>query len=142
MLNKIVIQGRLVADPEMRTTRSGVAYCNVNLAVERNYGKREERVTDFLPVVLFRQSAEFVEKHCHKGDTVLVEGALYQEKYQTKDGQPRSTLRISAERGFLCGTRGVPANATPAQNAGGGNVTQMPMYGGDIGSIDSDELPF
>lgn len=144
MLNKIVIQGRLVADPELRTTQSGITCCNFSVAVERNYSGKNERATDFLPVLAWRNTAEFLGRYFRKGDLILVEGSLYQEKFQDKEGKKRSILRISAEHVFFCGSRNAGSTTNNAASAGNGqygNVTQMP-YGGEIGSIDSDELPF
>ena len=77
MLNKVIIMGRLTKDPELRTTTSGVSVTSFTVAVDRGYVKAgEERQTDFLTVVAWRQTAEFVTRYFHKGSMIAVEGSI------------------------------------------------------------------
>lgn len=96
MLNRIILQGRLTHDPELRSTPSGVAVVKFSIAVQRSYApKGAERVTDFFDVVVWRQSAEFVCRHFRKGSLILVEGELQTGSYE-KDGIKRKTYEIVA----------------------------------------------
>ena len=87
MLNKTFLQGRLVADPELRHTASGVAWASFRLAVDRDFKDREtgERQADFITVLAWRQTALFVEKYFSKGRMAIVEGKLQTRNYE-KDG--------------------------------------------------------
>ena len=87
MLNKVILQGRLVADPELRHTGGGVAWASFRLAVDRDFKNKEtgERSADFLSIVAWRQTAVFVEKYLSKGRMVIVEGKLQTRNYE-KDG--------------------------------------------------------
>lgn len=87
MLNKTFLQGRLVADPELRHTASGVAWASFRLAVDRDFKDKEtgERQADFISVLAWRQTAVFVEKYFSKGRMAIVEGKLQTRNYE-KDG--------------------------------------------------------
>ena len=77
MLNNVILMGRLVAEPELRTTASGVSVCSFTVAVERSYVKQgEERQADFIDCVAWRQSAEFLTRYFAKGQLVALEGSL------------------------------------------------------------------
>ncbi len=85
MLNKVIIMGRLTADPELRQTPNGVSTCQFNVAVDRNYsGQNGERQTDFITVVAWRQTAEFVSRFFSKGKMIIVEGCLRTRTYDDK----------------------------------------------------------
>ena len=85
MLNKVIIMGRLTADPELRQTQSGVATCRFTVAVDRSFVKQgEERQADFITVVAWRQTAEFVCRYFGKGRMIAVEGNLKTSTYQNK----------------------------------------------------------
>lgn len=87
MLNKVILQGRLVADPELRHTASGVAWASFRMAVDRDFKDKEtgERQADFISVLAWRQTALFVEKYFSKGRMAIVEGKLQTRNYE-KDG--------------------------------------------------------
>ena len=96
MLNHITIHGRLTADPELNQTQSGVSVCNFTVAVDRSYKNGEEKQTDFINIVAWRQSAEFVAKHFRKGNMIGIEGSIQTRKYQDKDGNNRTAFEIVA----------------------------------------------
>ena len=82
MLNVIALMGRLVADPELRHTPNGIATCTFRIAVDRNFVRAgEERKADFIDIVAWRQSAEFVCKYFHKGNMIAVNGSLQTRNY-------------------------------------------------------------
>lgn len=85
MLNKVIIMGRLTADPELRQTPSGVSTCQITVAVDRNYTPQGgERQTDFITVVAWRQTAEFISRYFSKGRMIIVEGGLRTRTYDDK----------------------------------------------------------
>ncbi len=85
MLNKVILMGRLTADPELRQTANNVSTCRFSVAVDRNYApKGEEKQTDFINVVAWRQTAEFVSKYFSKGSMIVVEGTLRTGSYTDK----------------------------------------------------------
>lgn len=98
MLNHIVIMGRLVRDPELRTTQSGIAVTSFTLAVERDFKDQSsgEKATDFIDVVAWRQTAEFVCKYLTKGRMAVAEGRLQIREYKDRDGNNRRAAEIQA----------------------------------------------
>ena len=95
MLNKIVLIGRLTADPELKYTPSGVAVCTLTLAVNRRFKNESgERTADFFDIVCWRQSAEFAANYLSKGRLVAVEGRLQQRNWQQADGQRRTKVEV------------------------------------------------
>lgn len=98
MLNKWEGMGRLTKDPELRRTPSGTAVATFSIAVDRDFkGKDGERETDFIDIVAWRQTAEFVSKHFTKGRMAVVEGRLQTRDYTNKDGQKRRVAEIVAD---------------------------------------------
>ena len=103
MLNHIDIMGRLVADPELRHTGSGTPCANFTIAVDRDFGKNEngEKETDFVPVVAWRNTAEFVDKYFTKGRMAVVSGRLQIRKWTDKDGNKRTTAEVVADQVYF-----------------------------------------
>lgn len=83
-INKVLLMGRLTADPELRQTPNGVSNCQITVAVDRNYSSNGEKQTDFITVVAWRQTAEFICKYFSKGKMIIVEGALRTRSYDDK----------------------------------------------------------
>lgn len=107
--NKCILIGRLVADPEMRTTQTGLNVCQFRIAVDR-YGK--DKATDFLTVVAWRSTAEFVSQYFTKGKEILVEGSIQSRTYDDKNGQKRTAVEIVASNVNFVGSKGDSAPAT------------------------------
>jgi single-strand DNA-binding protein len=98
MLNRVVLIGRLVADPELRYTPSGVPVANFRIAVDRRFTNAAgERETDFINIVAWRQSAEFAANYLGKGRLVAVDGRLQIRQWTTQDGQRRQTAEVVAD---------------------------------------------
>jgi|YNPNPStandDraft_1061719.scaffolds.fasta_scaffold01712_3 single-strand DNA-binding protein len=98
MLNVVVLTGRLVADPELKYTPSGVAVCTFRVAVDRRFKSESgERQTDFIDIVAWRQSAEFAANYLAKGRMVGVQGRLQQRSWVQQDGQKRSKIEVVAD---------------------------------------------
>ena len=103
MLNKTFLQGRLVADPELRHTTSGVAAATFRLAVDRDFKNKDtgERQADFITCVAWRQTALFVEKYFSKGRMAIVEGKLQTRTYDDKDGVRRYVTEVVADNVYF-----------------------------------------
>lgn len=133
-MNRVILIGNVASDPESRTTQSGVAQCSFRLAVQRRFkGANGERETDFLPVVCWRQTAEFVQRYLAKGRKVAVEGSIQTRSYDAQDGSKRYVTEIIADSVEAVGGRDESAQGTqkPAQNHQAGFT-----------EVDDDELPF
>ena len=148
MLNKIMLMGRLTRDPELRHTQSGVAVASFTLAVDRDFKDRStgEKSTDFIDVVVWRQTGEFVSKYFTKGRLAVVEGRLQIRDWTDKDGGKRRSAEVVADNVYFGDTKrdgadsyGAPAYSAPAPRA------SAPMGGhsdfAEIGEEDG-ELPF
>lgn len=113
MLNVICLMGRLVADPELRHTPNGIATCTFRIAVDRNFVRQgEERKADFIDIVAWRQTAEFVCKYFHKGSLVAVNGSLQTRNYEDKSGNKRTAYEVVADNIHFAESR---------NSSGGGN---------------------
>lgn len=95
-MNKVFTIGRFAADPELKTTESGIAVTSFTIAVDRPYSKGE-RQTDWLDVVAWRNTAEFICKHFRKGDGIIVEGTIQTRNWEDKNGQKRKAVEIVAK---------------------------------------------
>ena len=144
-LNVVALMGRLVAEPELRHTPSGVATCTFRIAVDRSYSKDGERKTDFIDIVTWRQTAEFVCKYFHKGSMIAVNGSIQTRNYEDKNGNKRTTFEVVAEGVHFASTAReapkVDAQRTPEPfktNAAAADVQQDGFAVID----DSEDLPF
>lgn len=97
-MNKVILTGRMVAEPELKTTASGIETTTFRIAVNRDYVKQgEERKADFFNVVAWRQTAVFICKYFHKGDGISLVGNLQSRQYEAKDGSNRYVVEVVAE---------------------------------------------
>ena len=97
MLNHITLMGRLTRDPELRYTQSNTAVASFSLAVERDFGTREERQTDFIDCVAWRQTGEFVSKYFQKGSMAVVSGRLQIRDWTDRDNNKRRSAEVVVE---------------------------------------------
>lgn len=153
MLNTVVLQGRLTADPELRQTPQGISVTQFTIACDRSYAKAgADRQTDFIDIDVWRTTAEFVCKYFKKGDMILVEGRLQTRTYQDKDtGKNRKAFSIQANNVNFCGGRnnnGGTAQGAPSPDHSRPAASQeTPAYSAgsadDFAIIDeSADLPF
>ena len=96
MFNLVVLSGRLTAHPELKSTSNGVPVCNFSIAVDRRYKQGEERQADFINIVSWRSTAEFVSKYFTKGSMIGIEGSIQTRKYQDKEGNNRTAFEVVA----------------------------------------------
>lgn len=102
-MNKVILIGNLAADPESRTTQSGIAQCTLHIAVQRRFANAQGvREADFFNVVCWRNTAEFAAKYLSKGRRVAVEGSLQTRSYDAQDGSKRYVTEIIADNVEFC----------------------------------------
>lgn len=93
-MNNVTLLGRLVKDPELRSTQSGTAVASFTIAVDREYSKDKERETDFIPCVAWKGAGETIAKFFHKGQRILVAGKLQTRSYTDKEGNKRTAFEV------------------------------------------------
>ena len=99
MLNRVVLMGRLVADPELKQTQNGVSVTSFRIAVDRNYVRQgEDRKADFFDIVAWRKTAEFIANNFGKGSLIAVDGQLQTRQYQAQDGTNRNVVEVVVAR--------------------------------------------
>lgn len=127
MINNTVLQGRLTADPELKTTSNGISVTSFCIAVDRNYGQNKR--TDFINIVAWRKTAEFVAKYFRKGQMILVVGSIQTRKYEDRNGNNRTAFEVVASE--------VEFGEKKQDSQGGQSQTSyMPAQN------DNEELPF
>ena len=148
MFNLVVLTGRLTADPELKTTASGISVCTFGIAVDRAYKKGEEKQTDFLNVVAWRQTAEFVSKWFTKGNLIGIEGSIQTRKFTDKNGNNRTAFEIVANNVHFVESKKsadvnvavdpLPDFANKVNELNNANSSSGDMFGDVI----DDDLPF
>ncbi len=130
MLNIVALNGRLVADPELKTTGSGTSVTSFCLAVDRTYQKQgEEKKADFINVVCWRKTAEFACQYFHKGQLVAVDGSLQTRKYTDRNGNDRTAVEVVANNVHF---------AESKKSSGQSTYTKT----NDASTNDYEDLPF
>lgn len=134
MLNRIIVMGRMTRDPELRRTGSGTAVTSFSLAVDRDFKPQSgEKETDFIDVVAWRNTAEFVSKYFSKGRMAVVEGRLQLRDWTDKEGNKRRTAEIVADSVYF----------GDSKRDGGDNSGYAPAFSGGFDEIEDDgDLPF
>lgn len=131
MLNTVILQGRLTDTPELKTTTTGKSVTSFSIAVERDFSTNGERETDFINIVAWNNTAEFVTRYFNKGKQILVKGSLQVRKYQTQNGENRYSTEVLAEKVYFCGDKG---NTQQGENYDVGNF--------EYTEVDDEDLPF
>lgn len=155
MYNRVILMGRLVRDPELKTTQSGIAMCRFSVAVDRQYNKGEEKQADFFDVTVWRNTAEFVSKYFTKGKMIHLEGRLQNNNYTDQNGVKHYSTAIIADNVTFCGDKSGGQEGTPEyrpsqsmmQHTAQPTQTVQPAADefGDLGSfsaIDDGTVPF
>ncbi len=141
MFNLVVLTGRLTADPELKTTTNGISVTSFSIAVGRRYRAGEEAQTDFINIVAWRQTAEFITKYFKKGSMIGIEGSIQTRRYTDKNGNNRTVFEVVAnnvqfvesKRDGASAPQGEPAESF--SNATANDFTEIES------SVD-DDLPF
>ena len=138
-MNSAILMGRLTADPELRTTNSNISFIRFTIAVDRPFQKAgEERQSDFITCIAWRQNADFISKYFRKGQMIAVQGSIQTGSYEDKSGNKRTTFEVLVDRAHFCGSKPANLSATPAE------TTPMQTSIPDISAPDfnDDDLPF
>ncbi len=147
--NKVILIGNMVADPELKQTPNGISVCRFRLAVQRKFAKtadQGQQTADFLDVVAWRQSAEFVSKYFKKGSPILVCGQIQSRNWEDKDGAKRYTVEIIADEVSFVSNRS-DDNRSEGQFGGNSSTYSSPAYSNNSGLnfeevAADDNLPF
>lgn len=148
MLNRVILQGRLGADPELRTTPSGVEVASVNIAVDRDRKDADgNRQADWVTIVAWRNTAKFMAQYFQKGSVMLVEGRLQMRNYTDRDGNKRTAAEVVADNIYFGSQK--KDGDSQYSGYGGSNSGSAPNYGAPAQgdgfselSEDDGELPF
>lgn len=140
MLNHIDIMGRLVRDPELRRTGSGIACVSFTLAVDRDFGSKDngEKETDFIDCVAWRSTAEFVEKYFTKGRMAVVSGRLQLRKWTDKEGNKRTAAEVVADNVYF----GDSKNSNQQNSQSPATASDYSANGFDMLEGEDNALPF
>ena len=130
MLNKIILVGRMVRDPELKTTNSGIAVCKFTVAVNRPYQKDKEKQADFINVTAWRGTAEFVSKYFNKGSIIIVEGKLQNNDYTDKEGVKHYSMQVVADNVNFGGSKS--DNSSTSQAETNSNAIAQTVEGGSL----------
>lgn len=151
MLNSVNLMGRLTADPELKQTANGISVTSFSIAADRAYTpKGQDKQTDFINIVAWRQTAEFISKYFKKGQMIALEGTIQTRSYEDKQGNKRTAFEVVAGRAHFCGSKNEGNNQQSnerqsyARQSSNASVDIPPEdFDGfeEIGTDDSD-LPF
>lgn len=151
MLNVVAIMGRLVADPELKTTPAGINVCTFRIACDRSFAQQgQQRQADFIDIVAWRHNADFLCKHFAKGSMVAVQGRLQTRQYQDRNGNKRTAVEVVADSLSFAGSSKKPGGQAvdeggeappsdyrdPAPAYSQGNADDFAVID------DNDDLPF
>ena len=147
MVNCAVIMGRLVADPELRPTGNGTSVTSFAVAVDRRFARSgEDRQTDFIDVIAWRQTADFVCKYFRKGSMIAIQGYIQTRTYEDKNGNKRKAVELVADNVSFCGSKAETGSGSFNRDDSFMNAQPAPSYStadaGDFKEIPEDDLPF
>lgn len=108
MMNKVILQGRLCSDPELKKTSSDISVVSFDIAVQSDYSKDDS--VEFIPCVAWRNNADFISKYFSKGKMILVSGFLHKRSYSDKEGNKRYVLEVVVDRSYFCASSGQTIN--------------------------------
>jgi len=149
MLNHITLMGRLVRDPELRRTGTGVAVASFRIAVDRDYAPKDggERKADFIDCVAWRQTGEFISKYFAKGRMIVVDGRLEMREWTDKEGNKRTSAEVIVDNAYFGDSKRDGESggfSAPAAPAFGGYSAPSAAPASDFAMLDDDDaqLPF
>lgn len=125
MINSVILMGRLTADPELRQTQNGRVVTSFTVAIDRRFQRGQ---TDFINVVTWERTAEFVEKYFKKGAMIALRGSIQQHNYEDRNGNKRTAFEVIADEVSFCGSK-----ADKPQTPNNDDFEEIPT---------SDDLPF
>lgn len=144
-LNKVILGGHLTADPELRQTTTGVHTTSVSIAVNRRFSKDGQREVDFINVVAWRQTAEFICRYFKKGSSICVSGSIQTRSWQDQQGNKRYATEVVADEAYFVDgkTDAQGENAAQNENAGFSAPSFTPTAPAQFEELKTDDkLPF
>lgn len=146
MINSVVLMGRLTADPELRTTTTGKSVCSFSIAVDRSFVRAgEERQADFINIVAWEQTANFICRYFRKGSMIALTGSIQTRRYEDKTGAKRTAFEVIAREVSFTGSKaetGTGTYSAPAQAPAQAPAYQSAMPGDFEEITDDEDLPF
>lgn len=143
MLNCVTLMGRLTADPELRTTTTGRSVCTFSMAVERSYAKAgEQRQTDFINIVAWENTANFISRYFAKGSMIAIQGSIQTRPYEDKNGNKRTAFEVIAREVSFCGSKAETGTTAPVTAAAPAPAYQTAVPSDFEEITDDDDLPF
>ena len=137
-MNRIVLKGRLVADPELRVTQSNISHARFKLAMDKYTGKDGEKSADFIDCDAWRGTADFISKYFSKGQEILIEGALHNNNYEKSDGTKVYGYIVTAERAEFCGSKSSNGSSSETPN----NSNSLGDLSGFEEILSDGDIPF
>lgn len=136
MLNNVILMGRLCTDVELRTTNSGKSVANFRIAVDRGYSKGEDKKADFITIVAWENTADFISKYFSKGDMIALRGEIQTRSYEDSNGNKRTAFEVLAKEVSFCGgkSEGNSNSEKPNNSPAAPDFEEIPD--------DDEELPF
>lgn len=147
-MNKVILIGRLANDPEAYTTQNGISRSTFRIAVQRRFANAQGvREADFIPVVVWRQQADFVNRYFSKGKWIAVEGSMQVRSFDAQDGQKRYVTEVIADNVEFVGAREDSPSRSYASDSGPTTPPPAPQQPAqpsmnEFTEVDDDELPF
>lgn len=143
MLNRITVMGRLTSDPELKTTTSGVSVTSFTIACDRDFKNGTgEKETDFIEVVAFRNTAEFICKYFAKGKMAIVSGRLQIRNYTDRDGNKRKAAEIVCDAIYFGDSKVIEESTNAPYNANLTPYKPNQQDNSDFTEVENDDLPF
>jgi len=140
MFNLVVLTGRLTADPELKTTPNGISVTSFSIAVNRNYRAGAESQADFINIVAWRQTAEFITKYFKKGNLIGIEGSIQTRRYQDKNGNNRTAFEVVANNVQFVESK---RDSSPSESDVPASFSNADANDfADLGDATDDDLPF
>lgn len=140
MINHAEVQGRCVADPELRHTGNGMAVCSFRVAWSKKYKERETKL--FLSCTAWGKTGEMIANNFTKGKEIIVEGELSTREWDDRDGNKRSTVELTVERAHFCGSKSDGGNSYSAPAPASTGYASAPDADSFAELADDGELPF
>ena len=140
MLNRVIMMGRLTAEPECKNTQSGATFCRFTIAVDRDFADKDgNRQADFFGILAWKGTADFVSKYFHKGQMIAVQGRLQTDTYTDKEGVTRKSWDIVADQVYFAEGKRDNSNQQSNKNV---NVEYEDHQPAETFVQVSDDLPF
>ena len=143
MLNCVTLMGRLVADPELRTTGTGKSVATFRIAVDRTYQKAgEQRQADFITIVAWENTANFVCRYFSKGSMIAIQGSIQTRQYEDNSGAKRTAFEVIAREVSFCGSKAETGTVAPAAAPAAAPTYQNAVPSDFEEITDDEDLPF